>query len=131
MKNHLNQPGRKPKPILNIAVDCGSLSAPLRERGGISTLTYNLLVMLGKIDQRNKYIFYSYSPLNKNLLVKYAGRAKNIVLPKIGFFKVWLPLALKINKSDAFFALSQSVPANAPSTLGFIYDLAFFRFRKM
>lgn len=121
--------GRKPKAALTIAVDCGSLSyKDAKHFGGIATVANNLLSTLGKIDKRNKYLLYSFAPIEDDVVRGFGHRMKNVVLPVLGYKTLWLPLALKFTKVDAFFALSQAIPWRAPPTIGFLYDLAFLEY---
>lgn len=121
---------RSPKNIISIAIDCGSLSPrDEREKGGIATVTYNLLCELASLDKKNNYLLYSFAPIADKLIKKFNGRAKNKVLwPSFGYQKIRLPLAFKFDKPDVFLALSQTVPMYAPATLGFIYDIAFLKY---
>lgn len=130
MISNKNNAGRKPKPHLKIAVDCGSLSQErIKRKGGIYTLAYNFLEQLAIIDLRNTYIFYSFAAIPKGLLKRFGKRAVNKVLtPSLGYKSVRLPLALKFDKPDVFVALSQAVPKNAPRTIGFLYDIAFLEY---
>lgn len=127
-----NKVGRKPKPRLKIAIDCGSLSdRNTASQAGVYTVTLNLVEKLSRIDKRNRYILFSFQRLPAYLLSKKNGNISNIVLPKIGFKTIWLPLAIKFFKPNIFLATSQAVPKNAPYTLGFIYDVAFLKFPQM
>ncbi len=119
--------GRKPKPSLRIAVDCGCFVPQQQDlQGGIYTVVSNLLQQLGRIDKRNYYLLYSYAPITQEITHRFGKRAKNIVLPKTGFSK-WIGLRLRFDKPDVFLATSQYLPSKYPKTLGFIYDLAFIR----
>lgn len=125
--------GRKPKQVLTIAVDCGSLSAPENKRGGIYTLTINLLINLVRMDPRNRYLLYSYAPLPKDLLSKIDKRMKNVILPKVGFKNIWMSGRMIVDRPDIFLALSQAYPGflakfAKTKTLGFVYDTAFLTY---
>lgn len=126
----MNKPGRKPKPILRIGVDCGALSTEdPKYKGGVYTVVFNLLLQLSLLDKKNSYIFYSFAPIPKQLLQRFGKRAKNTVLsPSFGYKSVRLPLALQKDKPDLFLALSQAVFRNAPKTIGFVYDVAFLKY---
>lgn len=122
----MSKVGRKPRPHLTLSVDCGSLSfINAAHYGGISTVTANLLEAISKIDKRNKYILYSFSKLPLSFSGHFAGRVRKVVLPRMGFYKIWMPIALRLHKPDVFLALSQAKPRGTSHTLGFIYDVAF------
>lgn len=118
--------GRKQRPRLTIGVDCGSLSSMEGGYyGGISSITRAFLEAASTYDKRNKYILYSFAPLNFDFPVSFQKRVTYRVLPKTGFSSVWTRVALKRDEIDVFLALSQVMPNGAPNTLGFIYDVAF------
>src|SRR3989344_1401642 len=52
----------------------------------------------------------------------------NRVLPRVGWFRIWLPLALRWTRHDIFLALNQAMPKNAGKTIGFLYDVVFEKF---
>ncbi|MEK7166326.1 MAG: glycosyltransferase family 1 protein [Patescibacteria group bacterium] len=118
--------GRKPNPILTIAVDCGSLSQQNKEQlGGIHTVTINLLTELARIDKRNLYLLYSFAPIPQELMRSFGKSMRNVVLPQfLGYKSLWLPLHLWFTKPQIFLALAQAIPPFAPPTLGLVYDLA-------
>ena len=123
--------GRKKRPQLTIALDCGSLSPKdERARGGVATITLNVIEQLFRLDKRNSYIFYSFTPLPQNILSRFETRAKNRVLPRLGFLSFWIRIFLKLDKPDVFLALSQIAPKTQVPTVGFIYDVAFLEFSK-
>jgi len=99
-----------------------------REKGGVATVTLNLLTELARLDKHNRYLLYSYSSLDKTLLSKFAGRAINRVLPRIGFNKLWLKLFLKWDRPQVYLALAQAAPETQVPILGFVYDLAFYQY---
>jgi glycosyltransferase involved in cell wall biosynthesis len=121
--------GRKPKQVLSIAIDCGSLLAHTGTYSGIATITAHLLEALSTIDKRNHYILYSFSGMDKTLLSRFDGRVKNTVFwPARGYLRLQLPLVLAKDHPDVFLALSQAIPHLAPPTIGFIYDVGFMRY---
>lgn len=125
--------GRKPKPTLTIAVDCGSLSAPEEKRGGIYTLTVNLLLNLSRLDRRNQYLLYSFTPLPPRLMVRLGPKMRNIVIPQQFFKSLWMPIRIFIDRPDVFLALSQAplgwvTGLSSTKTLGFVYDTAFITY---
>lgn len=121
--------GRRPRPKLTIAIDCGSLSpSDARAKGGVATITFNLIESLAKIDKRNSYVFFSFSPLPPKLLNLFGNRVTQRILPQKGFMQLWMPISLKLLNPDVFLALSQVHPKVATPTLGFVYDLAFLHF---
>lgn len=124
----MKKTGRKPKPRLSIAIDCGSLSfLDPKYYGGISTIAMTLIEELARLDKRNRYLLYSFSPIERSFLRKLREGMQNIVLPRWGYKTVWLPIHLQVAKPDVFLALSQTVAYGSPATLGFVYDLAFLR----
>jgi len=127
----INHAGRKPRPQLKIAVDCGAISfQDKRAQGGLATICTNLLVQLSLLDQRNQYDLYSFAPLTKSIVSHFERRVNLRVLsPSYGYKTIRLPLALWLDKPDVFLALAQAVPAFGVSrVIGFLYDLAFIKF---
>ena len=123
--------GRKPRPQLKIAVDCGSISfQDKRTQGGLATICTNLITQLSPIDKRNWYDLYSFAPLPKSTTHHFERRAKTWVLsPPFAYKTLRLPFALRQHKPDVFLALSQAVPAFGVSrVIGFLYDLAFIKY---
>ncbi|KKP59142.1 MAG: Glycosyl transferase group 1 [Candidatus Gottesmanbacteria bacterium GW2011_GWA1_34_13] len=124
--------GRKPRPQLTIGIDCGSLTpADEREKTGVATVVSNLLTSLSEIDQRNRYFLYGFGEIPSKIIQEFGNRAKKIILPKFGFEKIWLPLALKLTKPQIFIASSQVIISPEIPTLGFVYDVAFLKFPKL
>lgn len=121
-----------------IGVDAGCLGVKdERLKVGVYQMAKNLLLELGKIDQQNSYLLYSFYPLEKKLLLKFGRRMHNVVVrPSRGWLKIWLPLQLLKDKPDVFLALGQSLPQKLPFspllyTIGFVYDVAFEKFPVM
>ena len=113
---------------MQIGVDAAVLSAKdERLKLGVYTVVLHLLAELAKLDKRNSYRLYTYSPLTKDILSKLSPIMKNSVLaPNIGWFTLRLPMELLVKPVDVYLGVSQAVPRFALSfNIGFIYDLAF------
>lgn len=111
-----------------IGVDCGSLSiSDERLKVGVYRLTLALLRALLSIDQKNSYYFYSFSPLDKNFFPEFKNWKNITVIPKTGWFSLWLPKRISKDQPDLFIGFSQSLPRLPKSTksIVFIYDLTF------
>ena len=118
-----------------IGVDAGCLGVKdERLKVGVYQMAKNLLLELGKIDQQNSYLLYSFYPIEKKLLLKFGRRMHNVIVrPSRGWLKIWLPFQLLKDKPDVFLALGQSLPQKLPFsplpyTIGFVYDVAFEKF---
>ncbi len=119
--------GRRPKPHLTIALDCGMFTRPQGQSyGGLRTLTYNLLTELASLDHRNRYFLYSYHPL-LHVMNDFSKNMENHLLPRLGFKAIWMPLALLRDKPDVFLATAQARPSTVIPTVGFVYDVAFIK----
>lgn len=130
--NSIKKLGRKPKPVLTIALDCGSISQSTQsERGGVATVTAELVRELAHVDKRNRYKLYSFAGVDKKLVASFDGRATNIVLPRVGFKSTWMRLHFLASRPDVFVATSQAWVKSSVPTLGIVYDVAFFQFRSM
>lgn len=121
-----------------IGVDCGCLGIKdKRLKVGVYRLAKNLLLALSKIDKKNKYLLYSFNPIEKSLMRSFSSRMRNVVVtPTRGWMKLWLPIQLNKDKPDIFLALGQAVPADIPTMhksymIDFVYDLAFEKFPDM
>lgn len=121
-----------------IGIDAGCLGVKdERLKVGVYQIAKNLLLELGKIDQQNSYLLYSFYPIEKKLLLKFGRRMHNVIVrPSRGWLKIWLPLQLLKDKPDVFLALGQSLPQKLPFsplpyTIGFVYDVAFEKFPVM
>lgn len=121
--------GRKPKQPLKIAIDAGSLAAPPQQQGGIARICQTLVKFLPRLDRRNQYLIYSFKKLDLDLPPNSRFRIHLKVLPEKGFSRIWLPIALKVDRPDIVLAISQYLPAGSSGALGFIYDLAFLQER--
>ena len=121
---------------MKIGVDAGAMSiTDVRLRVGVWRVTYNLLKELAKIDKKNEYRLYTFTPIGE----RFGENFKNVVVrPKIGWASLQLPIELRRHPVDVFLGLSQMVPrlpslrsgvgGQAYSTsrnIGFIYDLGF------
>lgn len=122
--------GRRPKPALKIAIDAGSLSDQLEQHTGTATIVETLIQEIIRWDRKNRYILYSFAPISRSLFAG-SSHVTNKVLPRMGFKNIWMPLAFRRDKPDAFIALSQVMPKGAPPTIGFIYDIAFIKYPRM
>lgn len=121
--------GRPPKKPLTIAVDAGGIGVTdERLKAGVYTVALNLLRELSQFDQRNRYILFSFSPIEQTVMEELGDRFTNRVLPRLGWFSLWLPLALRFTKHDIFLALNQAMPKQAGTTIGFIYDVVFEKY---
>lgn len=115
---------------MNIGVDAGALSVTdERLKVGVYRVVVNLLIELGKQDKENSYRLYSFRPLEQGMMRDFGNRMTNVVLPQIGWFRLWLPLELQRNPVDCLLGLSQALPSFTPKNpIGFIYDLGFLHF---
>jgi alpha-1,3-rhamnosyl/mannosyltransferase len=112
-----------------IGVDAGALSiTDDRLKVGVYRVVVNLLIELGKQDKKNTYRLYSFRPLERGILQLFGSGMTNVVLPQIGWFRLWLPLELRRNPVDVFLGLSQSLPSFAKYSIGFVYDVGFLHF---
>lgn len=109
-----------------IGVDAGALSVTDdRLKVGVYRVARETLRALAALDGENSYRLYSFGegigPPSLKL-----RRVKEIVLPKVGWSKIWLPLELKKHPVDIFLGMSQALPYSKTSyNIGFIYDLGF------
>lgn len=112
-----------------IGVDAGAMGiSDERLKLGVYWVNVNLLRELGKIDKKNTYILYSFSPIDGEVMRSFGPRMGNtVLLPQAGWSTVRLPLELKLHPVDVFLGLSQFVPASKSYNIGFIYDLGFLR----
>jgi alpha-1,3-rhamnosyl/mannosyltransferase len=122
---------------MKIAIDAGCLGITDKNlQVGVYQVAINLLLELGKIDQENTYLLYSFYPISSKLLKSFGLNFKNVVVhPTRGWMKIWLPLQLLRDKADIFLGLSQALPLKFSfqkyKTIGFIYDVAFEKYPKM
>ncbi len=111
-----------------IGIDGGALSiADDRLKVGVYRVTLNLLKQLARIDTKNIYRLYGFRPTRQGILRELGGRLEHVVLPKFGWFTIWLPRELRRRPVDIFLGLSQALPSPPPRTrtIGFIYDVGF------
>lgn len=110
-----------------IGVDAGALAvSDERLKLGVYRVTLNLLRKLSRIDKTNTYRLYTFQSLEPEVQRQLGGRMRSVVLPKAGWFSLWLPWQLRRDPPDLFLGLSQAVPRGAPRAIGFVYDLGFF-----
>ena len=129
MDKNVAKRGRPAQKPLVIAVDAGVLGEQDETlQGGVYTVSSQLLKKLAVLDRKNHYLLFSFSPIPKEEMIQFGSHAKNIVLPQWGWFRFWVPLALRFFHPDIFLGLSQAMPAISTPTIGFIYDVAFERF---
>jgi glycosyltransferase involved in cell wall biosynthesis len=112
---------------MKIGVDGGALSvSDDRLKVGVYTVISHLLAQLGEKDKKNTYELYSFDPINKSLLDSFGPSMDNKVLwPAKGWFRVRLPLELKLHPVNLFLGVSQAIPQTRIPAIGFIYDLGF------
>ncbi|MCL4360088.1 glycosyltransferase family 4 protein [Patescibacteria group bacterium] len=110
-----------------IGVDAGALSiADARLKVGVWRISVNLLKHLAVLDRENIYRLYVFDPLDRNITKEFGSRMEERVLrPTTGWFRIRLPLELRLRPVDCFLGLSQALPSGAPKSIGFIYDLGF------
>lgn len=117
-----------------IGVDAGCLGiTDDRLKVGVYRMSVNLLSEILKIDKKNFYKLYSFLPIDSKFLKNFGRRVENkVIVPSIGWMKIWLPLELKRNPVDVFLGLSQSLPRLPYKTKGivFIHDLTFEKYPK-
>lgn len=110
-----------------IGVDAGCLGVTdQRLKVGVYRVAYNLLKELGKIDRRNQYRLYSFNPIEQKVMRGLGKRMENVVLkPRRGWFRLRLPLELKLRPVDIFLGLSQALPSSSSHNILLVHDLAF------
>lgn len=121
-----------------IGIDCGCLGIKESEnRGGIYSLTKTLLISLGKIDKENKYILYSFYPIDKKLMKEFGANMRNIVVtPSRGWMSFFIPIQIHKDRPDLFIGISQAIPRKIPflyypKIISVFYDLGFEIFPQM
>lgn len=112
---------------MKIGVDAGMLGiTDERLQVGVWRVAKELLTQLGKIDQVNSYILYSFHPIPKQVMKLFGTSMVNCVLsPSLGWMQIRLPLELMMHPVDVFLGLSQALPRTHAKTIGFVYDLGF------
>lgn len=121
--------------LYNLAMIIGVDAAALgigneRARSGNFMLSFNLLRALAKIDLRNKYILYSFHPIDRKILAGLGSNFQNkLVRPKKMWMQLRLSLELLVNPVDVFLGLNQALPffIKCPSAV-FCLDLSFEKF---
>ena len=122
---------------LVIGIDAGCLGIQdKRLKVGVYQVAKNLLYELASLDSKNRYILYSFYPIDKKLMQSWGSRFKNILVkPSRGWMKIWLPLRLLKDRPDVFVGLSQSLPLRVPGSsyksLAILYDLAYEKFPEL
>ncbi len=117
-----------------IGVDAGCLGGTdMLVQAGVYQVAKNLLIQLGKIDKKNQYILYSFSPIKKELMQEFGEHMKNcVVKPEKGWSLLWLPVKVFIDKPPVYLAISQSMPWSLSlynsKTIGIVHDIAFEKF---
>lgn len=113
---------------MKIGVDAACLAVTdKRLQVGVYRVVFNLLKHLGKLDSRNQYFLYSFSPVSLNVFHQFGKNMTNMIIrPAFGWNHLALPLKLLSQKPDLFLGLNQALPSfiSCPTIL-FIYDLAF------
>lgn len=111
---------------MKIGVDAAILATKTNKTGNYQ-LTCNLLRALSKIDKKNQYFLYSFSPLPKKIISGYPKNFQSLVLrPK----KFWMQVRLSIEQVSSpigiFIGLNQALPYLTLSrSVVFVLDLAF------
>lgn len=112
---------------MKIGVDAGALGiTDERLKLGVYWVNVNLLRELAKLDKKNTYHLYSFTPIDREVMESFGPRMENrVLIPQTGWSTVRLPLELKLNPVDIFLGLSQFIPSSKSHNIGFIYDLGF------
>ena len=112
---------------MKIGVDAGALGvSDERLKVGVYRVIVNLLRELSVLDEKNKYILYSFDPIDRGVMSQFGPNMENEVLwPVKGWFRLRLPLELKLRPVDVFLGVSQAIPRSKSYNIGFIYDLGF------
>lgn len=116
---------------MNIGVDAACLAVTDdRYLVGVHQVVFNLLCQLGKLDSRNQYFLYSFSPIPAPIMAQLGKNMVDFVVrPALGWNHLALPLKLFSQNQNLFLGLNQALPwfMTCPAIL-FIYDLAFEHF---
>jgi len=112
---------------MKIGVDAGALGVTdERLKVGVYRVIRNLLRELSILDTKNQYILYSFDPIDRGVMSGFGQNMDNEVLwPVKGWFRIRLPLELKLHPVDLFLGVSQAIPRSPSRTIGFIYDVGF------
>lgn len=116
-----------------IGVDAGCLSVENESlKVGIYHASLSLLKNLSKLDKKNKYLLYSFSPFSSKVLAQFGSNMENLVLsPRRFWSSLRLSLEFLLRKPDIFLGLSQALPLFHPlKTIIFVHDLAFEHYPK-
>ncbi|MEK9143479.1 MAG: glycosyltransferase family 1 protein [Patescibacteria group bacterium] len=113
-----------------IGVDAGTLSVTDdRLKVGVYRVTQEALRELIRVDMESEYRLYSFGKgVGEIGGIREMGgdKIKEIILPRVGWSKVWLPIELKKRAPDAFLGFAQALPSiSTLCDIGFIYDLGF------
>lgn len=118
---------------MKIGVDAATLGLSTKVYGGNYHLALNLLINLSKVDRKNDYFLYSYSPIPQKVMRKMGGNFINVIIRPVRF---WLQIGvvweLLQRPVDVFLGLNQAVPVflKCPKVV-FILDLAHLKFPQM
>ncbi len=109
-----------------IGIDASKAAA--ENRTGVENYTYQLILNLQKIDQKNTYYLYT----NKKLPIELTGKA-NFIEKYTPFSKFWnkihLPLAIIKDKPEKYLQPVYMIPRYAPKkSIGVFHDLAWKKF---
>lgn len=111
-----------------IGVDAGCLSVCNKHpKTGVYYFFNGLLRALSKLSSDDRFILYSFNPLNINYKKSFGANFVNkVVLPK----KFWINLAMSYelirNTPDVFLGFGQAAPiVSLSKKIIFVYDLAF------
>lgn len=116
---------------MEIGVDAACLAInDDRLKVGVYQVVFNLLRELGRLDSRNQYLLYSFSPISASVMTQLGSKMTNVVVrPARGWNYLALPLALARRRPRFFLGPSQSLPLFCPCpTMVIVHDLAFERF---
>lgn len=108
-----------------IGIDAGMLSVrDDRLKVGVYRVVRETLRALAALDRENSYRLYSFGEIGPPSLK--LRRVNEVVLPRVGWSKVWLPIELHRCPVDVFLGFGQALPFSKTSyNIGFIYDLGF------
>ena len=101
---------------MKIGIDGGALCAPQEKRFGNYVFSENIISELIRQYDNNEILVYSFcdwkdpisNPPASNGVSR--GNWEKIILPKKGYFTIWLNLFNKLTKDDLFLALNQVIP---------------------
>lgn len=117
-----------------VGIDGGALSiTDNRLKVGVYRVVSNLVKEMLKLDAENNYRIYMFDREGEGR-ASLAGNLKIVDLPRFGFQRLWLPLALARHPVDVYLGVSQSLPPLHFQKLcdikmiGFVYDLGFLHY---